>query len=305
MNDFEARVAAVDPAALHATAIEVLQLNLGPRCNMRCEHCHQAGSPERSESMTEEVLAASLALARRLRPHLVDVTGGAPELHPRLRELVAALRDAGLEVQLRTNLTALLDPGCQDLPERWAGLGVRLLASLPSWDPEVTARQRGRAAMDQSLRVLLRLNQLGFGMGRLRLDLAANPDGPRLPEPTARLESRFRHELGRHGVRFDSLAVLTNVPVGRLAATLGSAGRRAYLEALRGAFNPTTVPRLACRRTLCVGWDGRLYDCDFNLGAGLAVVGGRTVHDFDDGLIGRRLALAPHCYACTAQAGSS
>lgn len=307
-NEFESRVAAVDAASLCATAVEVLQLNVGLRCNMRCTHCHQSSSPDRTEAMSDEVFAAALDLARELRPKLADITGGAPELHPRIREMVTALRDAGVETQVRTNLTVLLEPGCEDLPAFFSRLGVRLLASLPSAEPGLVGRQRGDTAFDKSIVALGMLNALGYGAGTgLRLDIASNPDGARIPDPVDGLEVAFRRELAeRHGVRFDALLVLTNMPIGRFGAGLAASGEGgAYLEVLREAFNPAAVPRLACRTSLVVAWDGRLYDCDFNLGAGLPIRGDRTVFGGGAALGNRPIAYGLHCFACTAKAGSS
>lgn len=307
MNEFESRISAVDPTALLATRVELLQLNLGLRCNLTCVHCHQSSSPERTEAMSGPIVEAALRTARRLRPALVDLTGGAPELHPDIRDIVASLRGMGLEVQVRTNLTVLLEPGCEDLPGLWAKHGVRLLASLASWDPRLVERQRGAGTFSSSIEALRRLNATGYGTtDRLRLDLASNPAGAALPGPADEIESCFRRELNqRHGIRFDSLRVLTNMPIGRFSADLG-AGRQAYLDSLRAAFNPTTLQRLACRTSLVVAWDGALYDCDFNLGARLPVRGDRrTVFDYDDALTTRQIAFGAHCYGCTAQAGSS
>ena len=309
MNEFESRVASVDPAALRATTVDVLQLNLGLRCNLRCTHCHQSSSPERTEVLSDEVFGAALALARAFRPGLVDLTGGAPELHPHIREYVAAFREAGLDVQVRTNLTVLREPGCENLPAFFARQGVRLLASLPSLRPDLVERQRGSRVLEPCLAMLRRLNALGYGMGTgLRLDLASNPDGARLPDPQDDFEASYRRTLAEsHGVRFDALVVLTNMPIGRFGAGLAAAGgRAAYVEALRRAFNPATVPRLACRSTLVVAWDGGLYDCDFNLGAGLPVAGEpRSVLGPWETLATRPIAFGLHCFACTALAGSS
>ena len=140
MNEFESRISAIDPAALHATRAELLQLNVGLRCNQACTHCHQSSSPLRTEVMTSAIVDAALQIARRLRPRVVDLTGGAPELHPRIRDIVTSLRDTGLTVQVRTNLTVLLEPSCADLPDLWARHEARLLASLASWDPLVVDR---------------------------------------------------------------------------------------------------------------------------------------------------------------------
>jgi radical SAM/Cys-rich protein len=309
MNEFESRVAEVDRVALSATAIEVLQLNLGLRCNLCCTHCHQSSSPDRTETMSASVFAATLELAGNLRPRLVDLTGGAPELHPRIRDHVAALRGAGLEVQLRTNLTLLLDAGYRDLPDLWARQGVRLLASLPSSDPEVTTRQRGAGAFEKSIAALRVLNTLGYGQdGGPRLDLASNPDEVTLPGPARPFEERLRRELGEaYGIRFTSLVILTNVPIGRFGGALDQTGaRRLYLDTLRAAFNPAVVPLLACRKTLAVSWDGRLFDCDFNVGAERPLRGPRrTVFHAGRSLTSRRINFGLHCFACTANAGSS
>jgi radical SAM/Cys-rich protein len=309
MNEFETRLAAIEPAALQATGVSTLELNLGLRCNMRCAHCHQSASPDRPETMTEEVFAAAMGVARRVRPSIVDLTGGAPELHPRIRAHVTALRAEGFQVQLRTNLTALCEPGSADLPGLLASLGVRILCSLPSWEPGPTDRQRGEGSFETSIAMLRKLNALGYGSGDgLRLDIACNPEGAALPAGQVAAERRFREELGRgHGIRFDSLLALTNVPVGRAGQALAAAGtRQGYIAALRAAFNPGTVPHLACRRTLVVAWDGSLWDCDFNLGAGLPFRSApRSVFEFDESCLVRRIAFGPHCFACTALAGSS
>lgn len=257
--------------------------------------CRQTSSPRRS-------------WARSSRPALIDLTGGAPELHPRIREIVAQLCGMGLQVQLRTNLTLLVEPDYQDLPELWARQGVRVLASLPSFNPEVTARQRGGLAFEPSIAALQKLNAVGFGAGGLRLDIASNPDRLTLPGRDAVIEAALREQLGtRFGVRFSSLAMLANMPIGRFGAGLDESSRReSYLDVLRQAFNPATVPRLACRRTLAVRWDGRLFDCDFNMGAGLPVRGHPAhVLEADGRLASRQISFGLHCFACTAHAGSS
>jgi radical SAM/Cys-rich protein len=258
--------------------------------------------------MSDGTFAACLKLASSLGMPMLDVTGGAPELHPRIRDFVLQARDAHFEVQVRTNLTAMLEPGNGDLPEVFARLGVRLLASLPSWDPVAVERQRGTSAFEKSVAMLRRLNELGYGLGDgLILGLAANPDGDRLPDPKNE-EPQFRHELlERHGVRFDELRMLTNVPVGRFRAGLiVTKAHKAYLDMLRDQFNSATVPLLACRRSLAVSWNGLLHDCDFNLGAGHPIIGEhRTVFDPPQDLLRRPIAFAAHCFACTARAGSS
>lgn len=306
---FASRVAGVDPGALTSAGIDLLMLNLGLRCNMRCAHCHQSSSPERDETLSDELFSASLALGNRLGRPLLDLTGGAPELHPHIRDFLRRAHTEGFEVQLRTNLTALLEPGCEDLTELFASLGVRLLASIPSWDPLAVERQRGDGAFQASLRVMKRLNGFGYGMRKdLRLDVAVNPDGALLPERKEGYERRFRHELEEgHGIHFHGLLLLTNMPLGRFRDGLDAdTTRRSYLDTLRRAFNPETVPHLACRRSLTVAWDGILYDCDFNLGARLPIRSEqRSVLQPPQNLLHRPLAFGSHCFACTAAAGSS
>lgn len=304
---FDAQVNAVDPEALTATGLSVLQLNLGLRCTLSCRHCHQSASPQRTETMSQEVFEASLRAARRFRPDLIDVTGGAPELHPHFRAWLSAFHSEGLRVQVRTNLTVLLLPDFDDLPDLFASLGVQILASFPSFSVEAVDSQRGPGTFAASLEALRRLNRVGYATGGLRLDLAANPPGPELPGPVQPFEAQLRQTLAEgHGLRFDGLRMLANMPIGRFGAELRrTGGYRPYLDRLRASFNPATVPLLACRTSLVVNWDGALYDCDFNLGAGLPVRSASTIHDIDDGILTRRVACAVHCFACTARAGSS
>lgn len=195
MNAFARQVADVLPEAQRAHGPRTLELNVGLRCNMRCAHCHQSSSPDRTEAMTEPVFALALAASERLRPELVDVTGGAPELHPSIRRFVRELRGADLCVQVRTNLTAFREPGCGDLPAFFAEHGVNLLASLPSFERRGYAAQRGNRS-DQAIGALRELNALGYGRGPLRLDIAYNPPAGALAEKQHVLEERSRRELG-------------------------------------------------------------------------------------------------------------
>jgi radical SAM/Cys-rich protein len=277
---------------------------------MTCAHCHQSCSPSRAEEMPETVFEDARAAAARLRPALVDLTGGAPELHPRIREMVDALASDGHAVQLRTNLTALLLPECADLPGFLSARCVRLIASLPSLDAHAFEDQRGAGSFEASIEAMRVLNALGYGAGDgLVLDIAHNPPGVELPEDQETLEARFRTELAlRFGVSFDRLVASTNVPVGRFRARLRAArAEAAYLDALRCAFNPDTVGLISCRDQAVVAWDGTLWDCDYNLGAGLPPRAGtsRTVSELDESFATRRIAFGPHCFACTAAAGSS
>jgi radical SAM/Cys-rich protein len=283
-------------------------VNIGLRCNMACAHCHQSSSPSRTEMMSRHDIERVVEIAREMRPALVDITGGAPELHPDLPFLIAELAGAGLSIQVRTNLTALLEPEADGLIDTLSANCVRILASLPGTSAEEIAPQRGDA-FTRSMEALRRLSAAGYGQGEgLRLDIAVNPIDPELKQ-ACEIEEEFRATLLHEaGVAFDELIVITNVPVGRYATTLGGDGGLGdYRQELRDAFNPDTIPELACRNTLDIAWDGTLSDCDFNLGAGLRVAEGVPGHisDFDvDALSTRPIRFAEHCFACTAQSGS-
>jgi radical SAM/Cys-rich protein len=297
--------------------VATLQLNVGKLCNMACHHCHVEAGPKRTERMSRETAERALdLLARSPSVEVLDLTGGAPEMNPSFRFLVEEARRLGRRVVDRCNLTILLEPGMDDLPEFLAEHDVEVVASLPCYQPENVERQRGRGAFDKSIEALRRLDALGYGRssGARRLDLVYNPTDAFLPPPQERLEEKYREELGRRfGVAFDRLLTLTNMPVKRFADHLRRTGQHeAYMGLLVNHFNPATVPELMCRSLLSVGWDGRLYDCDFNqmldleLGAA-ARSAARTLRDLEslDGLEGRRIATGDHCFGCTAGAGSS
>ncbi len=302
---------------LRRDEVTTLQLNVGRRCNQACHHCHVEAGPTRTESMGEKVVTRVLELVRANRGiRTVDITGGAPELHPAFRAMVLAFRVQGRTVVDRCNLTVFFEPGMEDLPEFLAAHGVEIVASLPCYVAENVDRQRGRGVFERSIVALRRLNALGYareGTG-LRLNLVYNPLGASLPPPQAALEDQYRVVLRREfGIEFDRLFALTNMPIKRFAAMLDRAGAStAYMSLLVNHFNLATVPSLMCRSLVSVGYDGRLYDCDFNqmleieLGAG-AAGGLRTVWELDslEALRGRAVATGDHCFGCTAGAGSS
>jgi radical SAM/Cys-rich protein len=261
--------------------------------------------------MSADTMARVVEVASGLRPQVIDVTGGAPELNPLLPRFLRALRADGHRVQLRTNLTVLAEPEHAEVAELYESLGIELLASMPCYTERNVDLIRGHGVRDASVRMLLTLNGLGYGTaGGRRLDLIYNPVGTTLPEPQASLESLFRDELaGRFGIVFTHLLTMTNMPVGRFRDRLvAEGGYERYLHALREAFNPDVVPLLQCRHQIEIGWDGRLYDCDFNLGLERPVLGDApaSVREFDaEALAMRRIAHGSHCFGCTAGAGSS
>ncbi len=245
----------------------VLQVNLGKYCNQACQHCHVDAGPQRPERMDARTAGRVLELlARSPAVTTVDLTGGAPELNPEFRRLVRGARATGREVIDRSNLTVLTEPGQEDTAEFLAREGVHVIASLPCYTAENVERQRGRGVFARSLAALGTLNALGYGAGTgLVLDLVYNPLGPSLPPAPESLEPRYRAELGRLGLRFDRLLVMTNLPIHRFRHALERDGQlEAYEALLEARFNPATVPHLMCRTTLSVSWDGKLYDCDFH-----------------------------------------
>jgi radical SAM/Cys-rich protein len=289
-----------------------LQVNVGKRCNQACRHCHVDASPQRTEVMPDDVLEACLrALERHPALATLDVTGGAPELHPRFRELVVRARALGRHVMVRHNLTVQNEPGQEGLAAFFAAQRCEVVCSLPHYTAEATDRQRGRGVYAASIDGLRRLNAEGYGRGRgLVLNLIANPVGAFLPPRQEDFERDARAFLEReHGVTFDHLLTLTNMPIARFERWLRQAGiYDDYLDRLEAAFNPATLSGLMCRDLVSVGWDGALYDCDFNqmLEMKLRAPAPATIHGFDlDTLTGRGILTGEHCFGCTAGAGSS
>jgi radical SAM/Cys-rich protein len=240
---------------------------------------------------------------------VLDLTGGSPELNPSFRELVAAAAGIVPQIKVRTNLTVLTEAEQDDLPEFLAERRVELVASLPCYTQQNVDAARGNGAYRRSIAALKRLNRVGYGGGELRLTLVYNPGGPALPGPQADLEVAYRRELARdHGIEFTQLLTLANMPIGRFGEALRAEGRfDEYVGLLVESHNPEAVPRVMCRRLVSVGWDGRLYDCDFNQALEIALADGlpRTIRDFDyETLAHRPIETRVHCYGCTAGAGS-
>jgi len=293
--------------------LEIFQVNLGKLCNMTCRHCHVDAGPDRTDAMmADDVFEQVVAALRRSGAHTVDVTGGAPELHPRFRDLVQAAADAGKHVMDRCNLSVLLlgrNAGLVD----WLGeRGVEVVASLPHYRRPNTDAQRGEGVFDKSLRALRLLNDAGYGRGdpRRRLTLVSNPAGAFLGASQATLEREWKRAMReQHGIAFDRLFVLNNMPISRFLDWLEASGNlEAYMQRLVAAFNPAAVDGVMCRNTLSVGWDGRLYDCDFNqmLDLEIALPRGPHIVDFDESAWrSRGIVTARHCFGCAAGGGSS
>jgi radical SAM/Cys-rich protein len=296
---------------LRRKPIRVLQVNVGKLCNQACRHCHVDAGPRRTEIMTRATVDEVLAAIRRCRIPAVDITGGAPELNPHFEYLVSEACALGCHVIDRCNLTVFSVPGKEHLPEFLAAQRVEVIASLPCYLEENVDRQRGPGIFERSIAALRCLNALGYGLegSELALNLVYNPIGPYLPPPQAALEVEYRRELlARHGVRFHQLYTLTNMPISRFGHFLLRSGRyEEYMALLVDAFNPATVAGLMCRDTVSVGWDGRLFDCDFNQMLELPMAGSfRQVREIVvEDLEGAPIAIGDHCFGCTAAAGSS
>jgi radical SAM/Cys-rich protein len=297
---------------LSAAGIDIFQINVGKRCNQICSHCHVDAGPERMEIMSRETAVECIRVLERTTIPKVDITGGAPELNPNFRWLVEQSCRLERRVMDRCNLTVLLMKGQEDLAEFLAFHRVEVICSLPYFQERETDRQRGEGVFQRSIEALRRLNALGYGMpgSSLVLNLVHNPVGAFLPPPQAGLAADFRRTLThRFGIEFNELFCITNMPISRfLEFLLRSGNYERYMERLAQAFNPIAVAGVMCRNTISVGWDGRLYDCDFNqmleLEVGFAAP--RHISDFDlSALSGRRIVTARHCLGCTAGAGSS
>ncbi len=286
-----------------------LQINVGSACDLACRHCHQEAGPTRSESMSSAVVEDVIACARRLRFTSIDITGGAPELLPDLPRLVGGLAPETPQLIVRTNLTALALPEAVQLPELYRKHRVTIAASLPAANQAQTEAQRGHGVWEKSLAVLRTLNTIGYGRegSGLELLLISNPTGAFLSPAQTQAERKFHHDLERrHGISFNKLLTLVNVPLGRFRTWLESSGNLdSYLANLAGSFNPGTVRGLMCRSFISVDWNGILFDCDFNLAAGLHHGGSRR-HISQLRTLpppGTAIPTADYCFACTAGAG--
>lgn len=317
MNPFLDTLKSHGIEALLRGRAEILQVNIGKLCNLACHHCHVESGPKRTENMSYATARRVLdILEKNPQLHTLDLTGGAPELNPNFRILVAGARALGRRVLDRCNLTVLLLPGQEDTAQFLADHGVHIVASLPCYSKENVEKQRGRHVFDPSIEALQRLNALGYGQENsgLELDLVYNPGGAFLPPAQSQLELQYRKELLENfGIHFTHLLTITNMPIRRFAQDLQRSGKQeAYEKLLIENFNPATVAGLMCRNTLNVGYDGTLYDCDFNQALEMPLCEPRTkralrLDDLDavSRLDGNPIATAAHCFGCTAGSGSS
>ncbi|MBX3302307.1 MAG: arsenosugar biosynthesis radical SAM protein ArsS [Nitrospira sp.] len=309
---FEAQLDRVGLHPLHATGITVFQINVGKLCNQTCRHCHVDAGPDRTEIMSRETAEQCVTALANSDIPTVDITGGAPELNPNFRWLVERARELGRHVMDRCNLSVLLLPSQGELAEFLATHRVEIIASLPSYRAGQTDAQRGDGIFEKSIEALRLLNRLDYGRpgSGLVLNLVYNPVGAFLPPRQEAIEAQFKKELHtKHGIEFNRLYTITNMPISRFLEFLIESGNYdQYMTRLTNAFNPEAAAGVMCRSTLSVGWDGRLYDCDFNQMLDLQVDHGAPSHirDFDPTrLHHRRIVTRNHCYGCTAGSGSS
>ena len=302
----------IQSAPLISADITLLQVNLGYKCNMACKHCHVESGPERQEMMAGDTIESVIEVLRNNPIQSLDITGGAPEMNPHFTYLVERARQIGCHVIVRTNLTIFFEEEMEHLPEFFGNHSVEVVASLPHYIDSDVDRIRGKGAFEKCIKALMQLNCLGYGSGvqDKKLNLVYNPGGPFLSPSQTALEEDYKRELYRRfGISFDGLYTFTNTPIGRFRdLLLRTNGFDRYMDKLVQAFNPATLNSLMCRHLISVGWDGRLYDCDFNQMLGLTVKGDCPQHikEFDYArLAGRTITVGNHCYACTAGQGST
>ncbi len=313
LNVFDQDLTASGLSPLKPRSLDVLQINVGKVCNQSCHHCHVDAAPDRKESMTTETFQQCLDVVRKNKFSMVDITGGAPELNPNFRWFVSELKKLKVNILVRCNLTIINShKRFSDLPEFYAENNVEVIASMPYFTKNRTDSQRGDGVFESSIHALQMLNAVGYGMegSDLRLNLVYNPSGAFLPGDQLALEQQFKKELfDRFSINFNNLYCITNLPISRFLNYLITSGNyQNYMEKLSSSFNPVAAQNVMCREMISVGWDGSLYDCDFNqmleLGVDLESISHISEYDHT-ALIGRNIRTNQHCYGCTAGTGSS
>jgi radical SAM/Cys-rich protein len=311
-DKFEEKLDEIGLFPLKPTGIEIFQINVGYMCNMTCKHCHVDAGPDRKEIMTRETLQYCLDALKDSDIQTVDLTGGAPEMNPHFRWFVDEVSKLGKHIIVRSNLTILDTRKFEDLPQFMADRGVEITCSLPFYSKRRTDIQRGEGTYDKSMKLLKILNEIGYGKEEtgLLLNLVYNPVGAYLPPNQEELRDQYKERLyNDHGIVFNDLFTITNLPISRYLNFLVESGNlEEYMEKLITSFNPSAAMGVMCRNTISIGWDGSLYDCDFNQMLQMKTNHGAPDHikDWDlNKLNSREIVLNQHCYGCTAGAGSS
>lgn len=309
---FEEKLNASGLYPLRPESIDILQINLGKMCNQTCRHCHVDAGPDRKEIMTRDTMEHVLKAVHHSDIKTVDLTGGAPEMNPDFRWFVNELKKLDVHIIVRCNLTIILaNPSYHDLPDFYKEHDIEVVSSLPYFTALRTDAQRGKGVFGKSIEALQLLNEKGYGTGNgLTLNLVYNPSGAFLPGDQASLEKEFKQKLNaKYGITFDQLYTITNLPISRFLDYLVNSGNyESYMQELIDAYNPAAAAGVMCRNTLSVGWQGELYDCDFNQMLEIGVDRSAPAHikDFDkEKLTHRTIMTNQHCYGCTAGAGSS
>ncbi len=312
LEKFESKLDDIGLFPLKPTGIEIFQINVGYMCNMTCKHCHVDAGPDREEIMTKETLKYCLDALAHSDIETVDLTGGAPEMNPHFRWFVDEVSKLDKHIIVRSNLTILDTRKFEDLPQFMADRGVEITCSLPFYNKRRTDAQRGEGTYDKSMKVLKILNEIGYGKENtdLELNLVYNPVGAFLPGDQESMKQQYKERLWKdHGIVFDDLFTITNLPISRYLNFLVTSGNLdEYMEKLVTNFNPAAAKGVMCRNTISIGWNGTLYDCDFNQMLKMETENGSPQHikDWDlDALNDREIITNQHCYGCTAGAGSS
>ena len=302
-----------DFPAINRDSLKTVQVNVGYRCNQSCLHCHVNAGPTRKEEMNRDTTDLVLTYLRQSGAKTLDITGGAPEMNNNFRYLVVEARKLGVHVMDRCNLTVLNEPGQDDTAAFLAEHGVEVVASLPCYLKDNVEGQRGRGVFESSIEAIRKLNALGYGQDNsgLLLNLVYNPTGPYLPPSQDLLETDYKRELTKYNVRFDHLYTLTNMPIARFGSTLISNNQfNEYMALLKRAYRADNLENVMCRTLISVDWQGHVYDCDFNqmldMPMPITNIARPHVSDLmDSNLEGKAIAVADHCYGCTAGQGSS
>lgn len=309
---FEDKLREADLFPLTVIGIDVFQINVGKMCNQVCKHCHVDAGPDRKEIMTRETMQLCLDAIDKTTCSTVDLTGGAPEMNPNFRWFVEQLSAKGKKVLVRCNLTIIVaNKKYNDLPEFFQKHNIEVASSLPYFNSKKTDAQRGDGVFDKSIEALRMLNAVGYGIegSGLILNLVYNPSGAFLPPDQGELEAEFKNKLKiKFDISFNSLFAITNLPISRyLQYLLASDNYQGYMEKLVDAYNPIAVSSVMCRNTISIGWDGYIFDCDFNQMLDLKVAAeGQHLSEFNiERLLNRNIIVNQHCYGCTAGAGSS
>ena len=310
IQSFDSKLTTIGHSPLKPTNLEIFQINMGKMCNQVCLHCHVDAGPERKEIMSQETMLQCLEILKNTNIKTVDLTGGAPEMNPHFRWFVMQLKKLGKHIIVRCNLTIILaNQQYRDLPQFFRDHKINVVSSLPYFTEKRTDAQRGDGVFKKSIRALQMLNDVGYSKGDddLQLDLVYNPAGSFLPGDQSALEAQFKKKLQEYGIVFNNLFTIANLPVSRFLEYLIKTKRyEDYMHELVDAYNPKAAEAVMCRNTLSVGWDGYLYDCDFNQMLNLKVNAPNHIRQFDlNALANREIIVNQHCYGCTAGNGSS